>query len=71
MISSILPAPSLKLLATYEERVRSLPTPDYVLKDGDFFHGSPPYYYKWCPVGQHWIDAVALLPVDGLRAPIP
>ena len=70
-IISILPAPNLKLLSTYEERVRSLPAPDYVLKNGDFFHGSPPYYYKWCPDSHHWIDACSELPVDGLRAPIP
>ena len=67
----MLPAPNLKLLAAYEEHVRSLPTPDYVLKNGDFFHGSSPYYYKWCPVSQHWIDACSDLPLDRLRHPIP
>ena len=70
-ILSVLPGPSMKLVAEYHARVDDLRAPDYVLKDGRYYTGSPPHYYVWSPDVRHWTDVVSGVPIDGLRPPIP
>ena len=48
-ILSVLPGPSMKLVSDYLSKVVDLRTPDYVLKDGRYYTGSPPHYYVWAP----------------------
>ena len=70
-ILSVLPGPSMKLVSEYLSKVEDLRAPDYVLKDGRYYTGSPPHYYVWSPDVRQWTDVVSGVPIDGLRPPIP